>query len=415
MITVAIVGCGSRGQMEYTKDFLTMPDRVKIVACADINPEKLVGMRKKTGLTEAQCYASAEELLQQPKLADVLVVATPDELHYSHAKAGLNLGYHLLLEKPITPFADQCLELAKLAEEKQRHVVVCHVLRYTVFYQKIKEVIDSGVLGDIASIQALEKVAHWHQAHSFVRGNWRREDNSSCMILAKCCHDMDILLWLTGKKCERVSSFGSLMHFKPENAPEGAPARCTDGCPAADTCPYNAVRWYGDRLRAGKFGWPIDVVCNEPTMEELMHQLRTGPYGRCVYHCDNDVVDHQVVNMELEGGLTVNFTMSAFTMYGGRTIRVMGTMGELSGDMDKNIIRVSPYVGKEEIINVKALTNDFSGHGGGDAIMVREFVDLLEGAAMSTTLTSIDRSVESHLVCLAAEKSRVNHGAVVEL
>ena len=415
MITVAIAGCGSRGMHEYTKDFLTMPDRVKIVAAADIDPEKLRVMRQLCGLTEAQCYASAEDMLTHDRLADVLVVATPDELHYAHAKGALEKNYHLLLEKPITPFADQCKELAQLAQEKQRQVVVCHVLRYTVFYQKIKQIIDSGVLGDIASIQALEKVAHWHQAHSFVRGNWRREDTSSCMILAKCCHDMDILLWLTGKKCLRVSSFGSLMHFKEENAPAGAPARCTDGCPAADTCPYNAVRWYGDRLRAGKTGWPVNVVCLEPSMDELMHQLRTGPYGRCVYRCDNDVVDHQVVNLELEGGLTVNFTMSAFTMYGGRTIRVMGTMGELSADMDKNIIRVSPYIGGEEIINVNALTNDFSGHGGGDAIMVREFIDLLEGAPMSATLSSIDRSVESHLVALAAEKSRVNGGAVIEL
>lgn len=415
MITVAIAGCGSRGQQEYTKDFLTMSDRVKIVAAADINPEKLVGMREKTGLTEAQCYASAEEMLKQEKLADVLVVATPDDLHYAHAKAGLNKGYHLLLEKPITPFAEQSKELADLAAEKQRIVVVCHVLRYTVFFQKIKEIIDSGVLGDIASIQWIEKVAHWHQAHSFVRGNWRVEKDSSCMILAKCCHDLDMILWLTGKKCQRVSSFGSLMHFKAENAPAGAPARCTDGCPAAETCPYNAVRWYGDRIREGKLGWPVNVVCEHPSMEELMERLRTGPYGRCVYHCDNDVVDHQVVSMEMEGGMSVSLTMTAFTKNGGRVLRLMGTMGEVYADMEANSIRLSPYVGQEQIIDVNALTNDFSGHGGGDVIMVREFIDLLEGAPMSATLSSIDRSVESHLVALAAEESRKNHGMMIEM
>ena len=414
-ITIAVAGCGSRGQDEYTRDLLNMGDRVRIVAAADIDEEKLCGMREKCGLPPEQCYPSAEAMLEQPRLADAMLICTPDACHYEEAKAALNKGYHLMLEKPIAPKAEQCRELSELALRLNRKVVVCHVLRYTPFYQQVKEVMDSGVLGEITSIQAIEQVCYWHQAHSFVRGNWRNEGLSSCMILQKCCHDMDILLWLTGKHCLRVSSFGSLMHFRPENAPQGATERCTDGCPAADQCPYNAVRFYMDKLRTGGNSWPVNVVAFDPTEEKVMEALRTGPYGRCVYHCDNDVVDHQVVTLQLEGGTTVDFTMCAFTAHGGRNIRVMGTKGELLGDLKTSTIRVMPFGGEETVYDVSALKDNLSAHAGGDARMVREFVDLVSGAPMSTTLTAIDRSVESHLVALAAEASRLDGGRVVSL
>lgn len=414
-ITVAVAGCGSRGQDEYTRDLLAMGARVRIVAAADIDPEKLRGMREKCGLDAAQCYSSAEAMLEQPRLADVMLICTPDACHYEEAKAALCKGYHLLLEKPIAPRAEQCRELSDLAIRLERKVVVCHVLRYTPFYQKVKEIMDSGVLGEVACIQAIEQVCYWHQAHSFVRGNWRNEGLSSCMILQKCCHDMDILLWLTGKRCRCVSSFGSLMHFRPENAPEGAPQRCTDGCPAADACPYNAERFYLGALRAGDAGWPVNVVAFEPTEEKVLQALRTGPYGRCVYRCDNDVVDHQVVNLELEGGITVNFTMCAFTAHGGRNIRVMGTRGELLGDLKTSTIRVMPFGGEETVIDVSKQVDGLSAHAGGDARMVREFIDLVSGAPMSATLTAIDRSVESHLVALAAEESRLDGGRAISM
>lgn len=410
--TVAVAGCGSRGMDTYTRALLDMKDTVQIVACADINPEKLAGMRALCGLTEAQCYSSAEEMLRQPRLADVMLICTPDRCHYEEAKAALMLDYDLLLEKPIAPFAEQCRELSDLALERGRKVVVCHVLRYTAFYQKIKELMDSGILGEIQSIQALEKVCYWHQAHSFVRGNWRNEDLSSCMILQKCCHDMDIFLWLTGKHCRYVSSFGSLRHFRADMAPEGAGERCIS-CAHAENCPYNAVKFYLEQLEEDGNDWPQNVVAFEPTKEKLLTALRDGPYGRCVYHCDNNVVDHQVVNLELEDGLTVNFTMSAFTAHGGRTIRVMGALGELDCDMKANTIRVMRFGQPDEVIDVRTLTDDFSGHGGGDVRLVREFIGLVRGELpLSGTLTSIDRSVESHLVALAAEEARVQHSVV---
>ena len=413
-LTVAVAGCGSRGQDTYSKLLVTMPERAKVVAAADLDPEKLDGMRRLTGIPESACYASAEEMLRQPRLADVMLICTPDSCHYAHAKAALLLDYDLLLEKPIAPTAEECVELRDIAVARGHRVAVCHVLRYTAFYQKIRQLMDSGVIGDPVSLQAIEQVGYWHQAHSFVRGNWRNRELSSCMILQKCCHDMDIFLWLTGRHCRRVSSFGSLRLFRPENAPAGSAARCMD-C-RAEACPYNAVTFYLDQYRAHGDDWPQNVVAFEPTEEKLLEALKTGPYGRCVYHCDNNVVDHQAVNLELEDGVTVNFTMTAFTAHGGRVLRVGGTMGELYCDMKENIIKVMRYGQPDEIIDVRTLTDDFSGHGGGDARLIREFVDLVRGEiGVSSTLTSIERSVESHLVALAAEESRLNGGKAVEL
>lgn len=413
--TIAVAGCGSRGQDTYSKILMEMPDEASIVAAADIDPQKLAGMRKLTGITQESCFASAEDMLRRPKLADVMLICTPDRCHYAQAKAALKKGYDLLLEKPIAPFADQCRELSELALSLGRKVAVCHVLRYTPFYQKIKQLLDDGAVGQVVNIQAIEQVCYWHQAHSFVRGNWRNEQLSSCMILQKCCHDMDILLWLTGKRCKRVSSFGGLSLFKENRAPQGSSAYCVD-CHTEEPCPYNAVDFYLDQYRESGDSWPQNVVAFEPTEEKLLNALRRGPYGRCVYRCDNDVVDHQVVNLELEEGTTVNFTMTAFTAHGGRTLRIGGTKGELYGDTKANTIRVMRYGLPDEEIDVNKLATDFSGHGGGDTRLVHEFIEYLRGEiSMSKTLTAIDRSVESHLVALAAEASRKNGGHAIEL
>ena len=415
-ITVAIAGCGSRGLDTYAACQARFPQKMKIVAAADPRSEKLEQMKTLLGLEDAQCYASAEEMLAKEKLADVMFICTQDQQHHGHAMAALEKGYHLLLEKPISESAQKCLEIEALAHKKNLRVIVCHVLRYTVFYQKIRELIAQGAVGEVVSVQASEQVGFWHQAHSFVRGNWRQKETSAPMILAKCCHDMDILLWLTGKRCERVSSFDSLRHFRPEYAPEGAAARCTDGCPAADSCPYNAVRYYMDRVRAGELGWPVNILTVQHDEEGVMQALKTGPYGRCVYACDNDVVDHQVLNMELEGGVTVSFSMCGFSKYNHRSLRIMGTHGEITGDTNDNLIRVMPFVGEETVIDVKSLTSDFSGHAGGDARMLEEFMDvLLDESEGSVSLSDISRSVESHLVALAAEESRLQGGKCIEM
>ena len=415
-ITVAIAGCGSRGLDTYAACQKRYPEKMKIVAAADIRPEKLRQMQETHGLQDDQCYGSAEEMLRQGRLADVMLICTPDRLHYSEAMEALRLDYHLLLEKPFAETEQQCREIERLASERGRHVAVCHVLRYTVFYQKLKELVDSGAIGEIASIQASEQVGYFHQAHSFVRGNWRSAQLSTPMILQKCCHDMDIILWLAGKRCRSVSSFGSLRHFRPEFAPQSAPLRCTDGCPASADCPYNAETIYMSRVRAGETDWPVNILTPYPTEESVMEALKNGPYGRCVYHCDNDVVDRQVVSLELEDGVTVSFSMCGFTQHINRTILIMGTRGQIWGDLREKVIRVNEFGRPEKVIDIAALTNDFSGHSGGDARMLEEFLDLVAGESREdSALSSISVSLESHLVALAAERSRLAGGRVETL
>ena len=387
---------------------------MKIVAVADILPDRVERAAKKYNVPADRCFASAEEMFEQEKLADAAFICTMDQDHYREAKAALLKGYDLLLEKPVSPSMDECRELAALAEKLGRKVIVGHVLRYTPFYRRLKAVLDEGTIGEVVSVQAIEKVCYWHQAHSFVRGNWRNSGTSSAMILQKCCHDMDILLWLTGKRCKTVSSFGSLTWFKPENAPEGATERCLD-CPHKDDCLYSAPKFYLGRYDAGERDWPLNVLCQEPTREGLEEALRVGPYGRCVYHCDNNVVDHQIVNMQFAGGVTASLTMCAFTQEMTRELKVMGTLGEINGDMEKNRIVVRRFGEEPETIDVTKLATDLSGHGGGENRMLRDLFALVRGDTETCALTSVEQSVQSHIMAFASERSRVEDGRVVPL
>ncbi len=419
IVRIAIAGVGSRGKNAYGLELLNMKDRAKVVAVADIDPERLALAGDAHGVPDEMRFPSAEAMLAMPRLADAMLICTQDRQHVPHAVAALKKGYDVMMEKPISPKLEDLQEITKVARENGRRVVVCHVLRYTPFFQTIKKTIDSGVLGEIVSIQALENVRYWHQAHSFVRGNWRREEDTSPMILAKCCHDLDYLVWLCGKKCERVSSYGSLMYFKKSNAPGGAALRCTQGCKAKESCPYDAEKIYltnkDTGILCGNVEWPIDVLAENPTEEKIRHAIETGPYGRCVFHCDNDVVDHQIVNMQMEGGASLSLTMSAFTSIGGRTIKVMGTLGDLWGDMHENKIRIGVFGKEPQVIDLGKEEKDFAGHGGGDRLLMEQFVDLMQGKEPDGTITTLETSVESHLVALAAEKSRLENGESIEI
>ena len=419
IVRIAIAGVGSRGKNAYGLELLNMKDRAKVVAVADIDPERLALAGDAHGVPDEMRFPSAEAMLAVPKLADAMLICTQDRQHVPHAVAALKKGYDVMMEKPISPKLEDLQEITKVSRENGRRVVVCHVLRYTPFFQTIKKTIDSGVLGEVVSIQALENVRYWHQAHSFVRGNWRREEDTSPMILAKCCHDLDYLVWLCGKKCERVSSYGSLMYFKKSNAPEGAALRCTQGCKAKESCPYDAEKIYltnkDTGILCGNVEWPIDVLAENPTEEKIRHAIETGPYGRCVFHCDNDVVDHQIVNMQMEGGASLSLTMSAFTSIGGRTIKVMGTLGDLWGDMHENKIRIGVFGKEPQVIDLGKEEKDFAGHGGGDRLLMEQFVDLMQGKEPDGTITTLETSVESHLDALAAEKSRLENGESIEI
>ena len=402
-----------RGHDIYGNYAMEHPDEVEIAAVADPRPERLELAQREWNIPAERCFATAEELFAQPQLADAAVIATQDRQHVVHAEAALKGGYHLLLEKPVAVDIEGCLEVLRLARRYQRHVVVCHVLRYTPFYNAIKRIIEDGRIGEVVTIQAMEQVGYWHQAHSYVRGNWRRADESSPMILAKCCHDMDILIWLTGKRARYVSSYGNNYLFRAEKAPAGAAQRCMD-CAVRAGCPYDAVRYYLESgrtsVRAGRVHWPINVLDPHPTPENIEQALRTGPYGRCVYHCDNDVVDHQVVNIELDGGTTINFTMSAFTERCYRTIKVMGTHGCVEGNMDLSHLVWHDFFGHSEEMDLNVTDGSMAGHGGGDAVMVKQFVELLASGRDDEMLSSVEHSIESHLVALLAERSRLEHG-----
>lgn len=426
-IKVALAGLGSRGKDTYARAAEAYPDKMEITAIADINPRKVQMVADRYRIPKAHCYSSAEEMLEEPRLADVMFITTQDRQHVEQAIAALRKGYHLLLEKPISPDLGECGEIVRVAKECGRKVVVCHVLRYTPVYRKAKEILDSGVLGDIVNINASENVGWYHMAHSFVRGNWRNSEESSPMILQKCCHDMDLYLWLADKKCKSLSSFGSTYLFKKENAPEGCTARCLDGCGVKESCPYDAEAIYldSDRIgaRKGKAGWPLNVLTEVPTPESVEKALRTGPYGRCVYHCDNNVVDHQVINMNMTDGSTMSFSMCGFTADFARHAQFCGTKGEMkvtmgSLDVEDDLIEVSLYGTKikTEVFRAVDLAADFSGHGGGDLVMVEEFLDILLGnREESPSITSLEVSVESHYCALAAEQSRLQGGAVIDL
>ena len=392
--TVAIVGLGSRGRVTYAPIAKQYPDLMEITALADINPACVEEAAKEYNVPKERCFTSAEELLAQPKLADAIFICTQDQDHVREALVALEKGYHILMEKPISPSAEDCNKLLEASRKYDRKIVVCHVLRYTPFFSKIKEIISEGIIGDVVTIQAIENVGYWHQAHSFVRGNWRNSNTTSPMCLQKTCHDFDLYLWLADKTPKRVSSMGDTYFFKEACAPEGAALRCMDGCKAKENCPFDAEKIYITNKRTGiaqgNTEWPVDVLAIHPTEESIYEAIKTGPYGRCVFHCDNNVVDHQITNIENTDGSNISFSMSGFTSDGAsRYCKIMGTKGDITADMTKNIIEIGLFGQPREVIDVTKLATDFSGHGGGDVRMVLEFLEMITTGKEPQGITSL--------------------------
>ncbi len=404
-----IVGCGSRGM---TYGLWAKEHGITIAAIAECRQDRLKRAGKELSVPEEMLFSDASELFALGKIADAAIIATMDRDHYGHVMQALDCGYDLLLEKPISPDPRECLEIEAKATALGRKITVCHVLRYTNFFQSLKDIIESGEIGKVVAVKHAENIGNFHMAPSFVRGNWRNDTLSSPIIMQKSCHDLDILLWLIGKHCTRVAAFGSLSYFREENAPEGSSERCLD-CPVAESCRFDAWRAYKDVLGQ----WPADVVCLEPTEEALREALRTGPYGRCVYRCDNNVCDHMSILMEFEDGITATFSLTAQTSNIHRTIHIMCEDGEIHGDELDGSIKVTYFRrNKAEPEKSRVITTNQkyeSGHGGGDDGIMEDFTaGLLQHSTDSRS--SISRSVESHRMACAIEKARIN-GCVVDM
>ncbi len=399
-----LIGAGSRG-MTYGP--WAVKHGMEIAALAELRPDRRKAAAQELGVPEEMCFADAAQVFALGKIADAAIIATMDRDHYGHVMQALDCGYDILLEKPISPNPKECIAIEEKANALGRRITVCHVLRYTNFFTQIKEILDSGELGKIVAIKHSENIGNFHMAHSFVRGNWRNDTLSSPIIMQKSCHDLDILLWLTGAHCTKVAAFGGLSYFKESNAPEGSTERCLT-CPAAENCRFDARKCYLPVLGQ----WPTDVVCLEQTEQALQEALKTGPYGRCVYRCDNNVCDHMSIAMEFDNGVTATFSLTAQTSACHRSLHIMCEDGEIEADDGLRRIVVRRHVSSqadtftERIINVR--TNG-SGHGGGDAGIMENFT-----SSQMETRSSISQSVESHLMACAIEQSRLS-GTVVDM
>lgn len=411
-VKVIIIGAGGRG-WGYAKYALKCPERMRVVGVAeprDFHRQRIVGEH---ALPEAAAFRDWREVAARPKFADAVIIGTQDAMHEEPAVAFAGLGYHILLEKPMAPSADACRRIVAAIKRADIVFAVGHVMRYTRYTRTLKQLLAEGAVGEIMDIQHLEPVGFWHHAHSYVRGNWRREDETSSMLLAKSCHDIDWLRYILGRPCRRVSSFGSLSHFRRDQQPAGAADRCLD-CGIEAKCPYSAKRFYFDRLNTQQLGWPLDVVDPEMTAATLQAALAKGPYGRCVYACDNDVVDHQVVNLEYAGGCTVSFTMSAFNAFGGRRTRIGGTRGYI--DTDSSTIKLFDYLqgAWREIDTQAGDSGILGGHGGGDGSLIGAFVEAVATGDRTHILSGPDETLETHLTVFAAEQAR-REGRVVDI
>lgn len=409
-ISVIIIGAGSRGNV-YASYAQQYQKAMKVVGVSDINPVRQQLLKKTYGISDEHTFGDWSEVFSVPKFADAVVISTPDNLHYAPCMKALAMGYDVLLEKPIAQTAKECLNILAQARKYGRIVGVCHVLRYAPYFRALKRVIDEGRIGDIVSIQHLEPVRFHHMAHSYVRGNWHDSKATTPIILAKACHDLDIIRWILNKPCRKVQAFGDLSFFKRENAPANSAERCLD-CPVEKQCAFSAVNIYERRHRY------LYVFDNLPTGSradkdaKIREYLRTTDYGRCAFRCQNDQCDHYLCNMEFEGGVTASMQMEALTSYGGRKTRIMGTKGDIVGDMTSftltDFLTEKHYLWNEDISKLPG----YEGHAGGDWGIVKDFVLAVANHDEKYLTSTIDVSVESHVMGFRAEEARKKNKVV---
>lgn len=412
-IKLAVIGCGNRGREIYANAYgLKNVDKIQFVAAADPVKERRDEFIEKHGVSKEMVFEGWKELLSKEKFCDGVIIATNDDMHFEPTIEAIKKGYHILLEKPISNSLTECIEIAELAKKYNVKVLVCHVLRYTPFFTKIKEIIESGDIGEVVNIQHNENIGNFHFAHSFVRGNWRNSKETSPLILAKSCHDLDILSWLVGAPCKKVASFGELRYFNKKNAPEGSAERCLE-CKYIDSCNYSPKKIYYKNIGM----WPTYTMEGVFDEESLTKELKTNQYGRCVYKCDNDVVDNMVTILSFDNGVNITFNLSAFTDEVCRTIKIMGTLGEIRGYDSRNKIEVYKFGqgegrysnGAVEYITPEVLEG---GHGGGDTGLMDDFLQVIRGGGDAKT--NAETSLQSHMMAFASEKSRVE-GKIINI
>jgi Oxidoreductase family, NAD-binding Rossmann fold/Oxidoreductase family, C-terminal alpha/beta domain len=404
-VTAITLGAGSRGNV-YGNFAASFSDQLDIIGVAEPIPLRNERYATKHKIPDENRFKTWEDVFKRPKFADAIIITTPDNLHHGPCMKALEMGYDVLLEKPIAPTEKECREILQMARKTKRIVAVCHVLRYAPYFIKMRELIAQGAIGEVVSVQHLEPVQYIHMAHSYVRGNWHNSKATTPIILAKSCHDLDIIKWVINKPCRQITAMGDLKWFKASNAPAGSTARCTDGCKVERECPYSAIRQYHEnRERTYVFDLPDDKSKHG---DFIMEQLKTTNYGRCVYKMDNDQPDHYITNIRFADDVTASFSMEAFTDYHGRRTRIMGSMGTMTGDMETLEVfdfrtgkKVS-FVPKAD--DVEGYKN--SGHGGGDWVLASDFAQAVGHQDPSLLTSTIDESIESHIMGFMAEESR---------
>lgn len=429
-ITAIIVGAGHRSFV-YSELAKTNPEMLKIVGVADPNPIRRKKAMDYFGFKEDMCFENAEELAKKGKLADTVINGTMDEQHLETAVPLLNAGYDMLLEKPFAPNEEEMRQIVNCAKKNNSKVMICHVLRYTPFYYAIKERIVNGEIGDIINIQTTEHVSYHHLSTSYIRGKWANSDKChTSMLLAKCCHDLDIIMWMMSEtKPKQISSFGGKFQFKPENAPKEAGTICMKDCPLVDTCVYSTKRLYIDHPdRWAFYVWDALEGKKNVTIEDKIALMKSdSPYARCIYKCDNNVVDHQSVLINFESGATGTHNMVGGSAEPRREIHIIGTKGEIFGNFEESKFTVlkidpSPDAHNEECdveeVDLRVtgdMVGAYGGHGGGDERLAADFVKFIRGEKPSLACTSIFDSVAGHLSVYLADKSRENGGMPIDV
>lgn len=403
-VTFVVAGAGSRGT-GYASFALHHPAKARVVGVAEPRAFFRDRLARAHAIPAAATFARWEDLAARPRLADAVIIATQDRMHAAPAIAFARKGYAVMLEKPMAPTEAECRRIVAAVKRARVIFGVCHVMRYTRYTRALKALLGAGRIGDVPSVQLLEPVGFWHQAHSFVRGNWGNERRASPMLLAKSCHDLDWLRHVVGAPCLRVSSFGALKHFRRAERPKGAGTRCL-ACRIEKSCAYSAKRFYLGMQKKNERWWPLDVITQDFSKAGVLTALREGPYGRCVWACDNDVVDHQVVTMEFAGRRSASFTMTAFTRQRDREVRIFGTRGEITGD-GRHLSVYDFLTGRTDRVDTETAKDGIlGGHGGGDLGMMEAFVAAVDHRDQSRILSGPDETLESHLIVFAAERAR---------